>query len=263
MSISTEIGKAQLSLSYTSKTQRPSYDDLDGTVSYVNRLTLEGGNPYLSPMKIHTVELMGAWKQFFAKVSYEHRKDAIIQTTKSYGEDGEVKLLTMENTQKIDELQAFVGAQFKVGIWEPKVNAGITKQWFAGEFLGERKSFGNPMAIVQFQNAIHLPGDIWANIDMEWTSRGNKDNMRLSSSSYLNAKLYKAFCNNCLSVSLQADDIFNKSTRDVVFYNKDVTYWQNMTSDSRALLLTLQYNFNTSRNRYKGKGAGNEELNRF
>lgn len=54
--------------------------------------------------------------------------------------------------------------------------------------------------------------------------------MRLSSSSYLNAKLYKAFCNNCLSVSLQADDIFNKSTRDVVFYNKDVTYWQNMTA---------------------------------
>lgn len=87
--------------------------------------------------------------------------------------------------------------------------------------------------------------------------------MRLSSSSYINAKLYKAFCNNCLSVSLQADDIFNKSTRDVVFYNKDVTYWKNMTSDSRALLLTLQYNFNTSRNRYKGKGAGNEELNRF
>jgi len=25
----------------------------------------------------------------------------------------------------------------------------------------------------------------------------------------------------------------------------------------------LQYNFNTSRNRYKGKGAGNEEINRF
>ena len=42
-----------------------------------------------------------------------------------------------------------------------------------------------------------------------------------------------------------------------------VTLWQSSTSDSRALLLTLQYNFNTSKNRYKGKGAGNEELNRF
>ena len=65
--------------------------------------------------------------------------------------------------------------------------------------------------------------------------------MQLSSSSSLNAKLYKAFCKNRFSVTL----------------------WQSSTSDSRALLLTLQYNFNTSKNRYKGKGAGNEELNRF
>lgn len=160
------------------------------------------------------------------QIAYEHRKDAFIQTTKSYGEDGEVKLLTKENTPKIEELQAFVGAQFKVGIWEPKVNAGIVKQWFTGVFMSECKSFGNPLGIVQFQNAVHLPGDIWMNIDMEWNSRGNKDNMKLGSSSYLNAKLYKAFCKDRFSVSLEADDIFNKSNRNVTFYNKDVKLWQ-------------------------------------
>ena len=263
LTLSTALGKAQLALSYTGKTQRPSYSDLDGTVNYVNRLTMGSGNPYLSPMKIHSVELMGVWKQFFGKVSYEYKKDAIIGTTKPYSEDGEVKLLTRENTPKIQELQAFLGAQFHVGIWQPSVNAGIIKQWFTAEYLGGRKSFGNPLGIVQFQNAIHLPGDIWMNIDMEWDSRGNKENMQLGSSSYLNAKLYKAFCNNRFSMSLEANDIFNKSNRDIMFYNKDVTLWQNITSDNRALLLTLEYNFNTSRNRYKGKGAGNTEISRF
>ena len=263
LSISTEIGKTQWALSYTSKTQRPSYEDLDGTVTYVNRLLLGSGNPYLSPVKIHSVELMGAWKQFFAKVSYDYKKDAIINISKPYGENGEMKYLTLENAPKIQELQAFLGAQFHIGIWQPKVNAGIIKQWFSGEYLGEHRSFGNPLGIVQFQNAIHLPGDIWMNIDMEWNSRGNKENMQLSSSSSLNAKLYKAFCKNRFSVTLEANDIFNKSNRDIRFYNKDVTLWQSSTSDSRALLLTLQYNFNTSKNRYKGKGAGHEELNRF
>ena len=263
LAISTEIGKTQWALSYTSKTQRPSYHDLDGTVTYVNRLTLGGGNPYLSPVNIHSVGLMGTWKQFFANVSYEYKKDAIVNFSKPYGENGEMKLLTMENVPKIQELQAFLGAQFQIGIWQPKVNAGIIKQWFAEEYLGGRKSFGNPLGIVQFQNAIHLPGDIWMNIDMEWNSRGNKENMQLSSSSYLNAKLYKAFCNNSFSVTLEANDIFNKSNRDIRFYNKDVAIWQSSTSDSRALLLTLQYNFNTSRSRYKGQGAGKEELRRF
>lgn len=263
LSISTEIGKTQWALSYTSKTQRPSYEDLDGTVTYVNRLLLGSGNPYLSPVKIHSVELMGAWKQFFAKVSYDYKKDAIINISKPYGENGEMKYLTLENASKIQELQAFIGAQFQIGIWQPKVNAGIIKQRFVGDYLGERKSFSNPLGIVQFQNAIHLPGDIWMNIDMEWNSRGNKENMQLSSSSSLNAKLYKAFCKNRFSVTLEANDIFNKSNRDILFYNKDVTLWQSSTSDSRSLYLTLQYNFNTSRSRYKGQGAGNEELNRF
>lgn len=263
LSISTEIGKTQWALSYTSKTQRPSYEDLDGTVTYVNRLLLGSGNPYLSPVKIHSVELMGAWKQFFAKVSYDYKKDAIINISKPYGENGEMKYLTLENAPKTQELQAFLGAQFHIGIWQPKVNAGIIKQWFSGEYLGEHRSFGNPLGIVQFQNAIHLPGDIWMNIDMEWNSRGNKENMQLSSSSSLNAKLYKAFCKNRFSVTLEANDIFNKSNRDILFYNKDVTLWQSSTSDSRSLYLTLQYNFNTSRSRYKGQGAGNEELNRF
>lgn len=179
LSISTQIGKTQLALNYTSKMQRPSYDDLDGTINYINRLTLGSGNPYLSPVKIHTVELMGAWKQFFVKVAYENRKNATIGTTKPYGEDGEVKLLTMENTPKIQQLQAFLGAQFQIGIWQPSINMGIIKQWFSGEYLGGHKSYGNPLGIVQFQNAIHLPGDIWMNIDMEWNSRGNKDNMKL------------------------------------------------------------------------------------
>ena len=263
LSISTEIGKTQWALSYTSKTQRPSYEDLDGTVTYVNRLLLGSGNPYLSPVKIHSVELMGAWKQFFAKVSYDYKKDAIINISKPYGENGEMKYLTLENASKIQELQAFIGAQFQIGIWQPKVNAGIIKQRFVGDYLGERKSFSNPLGIVQFQNAIHLPGDIWMNIDMEWNSRGNKENMQLSSSSSLNAKLYKAFCKNRFSVTLEANDISNKSNRDILFYNKDVTLWQSSTSDSRSLYLTLQYNFNTSRSRYKGQGAGNEELNRF
>ena len=51
LSFSTMIRNVQLALSYTHKTQRPGYADLDGTVDYINRFTLEGGNPYLLPEK--------------------------------------------------------------------------------------------------------------------------------------------------------------------------------------------------------------------
>ncbi len=34
-------------------------------------------------------------------------------------------------------------------------------------------------------------------------------------------------------------------------------------SDSRCVLLTLQYSFNSARSKYRGTGAGNDEKNRL
>lgn len=263
VSLSTMIKNVQLALNYSHKTQRPGYSDLDGTIDYINRFTLESGNPYLKPEKIHSVELMGAWRQFFGQVTYTYKKDPVMNTTRPYGDNAEVKLITMDNFPKIQGLQAFVGAQFKVGIWQPKVNIGILKQWFTINYRDAYRKLDKPIGLVQFQNAIHLPFDIWLNIDMQWISAGNEDNTRQKASSYLNAKLYKAFFNNRFSVTFEANDIFNKSNRDATLLNKDVTIYRFNTSNNRTFMLTLQYTFNSSRDRYRGKGAGANEMGRF
>lgn len=263
LAVSTQISNVRLALSYTSKTRRPSYSSLDGSVDYINRFTFEGGNPYLKPEKIHSVELMASWRQFFAQLSYTHRKDPILNTTVPYGQDGEVKLITKDNFPRLPQLQFFIGGQFNLGIWYPKVNAGAIKQWLTIDYLDGRKSLDRPLFLVQFQNALHLPVDIWLNVDMQWMSAGNSDNFRAESSSYLNAKLYKSFLNNSLSVTLEANDIFNRSPRDFTFYNKDVTIFKTERALGRSLMVTLQYTFNTTRDRYKGGGAGEAELSRF
>lgn len=264
MSLDAELGKTQWTLSYSSKTQRPSYEDLDGTVSYVNPLLVETGNPYLAPMKIRTIELNGAWKSFFWNLSYTYTKDAALNVSKPYGEDGKVKLLTMENEPKIQHLQAFVGSQQQFGIWQPKLNVGIIKQWLTIDYQNERKPMGKPHGLLQFQNAIHLPADIWLNLDMQWQFAGYEDNSYMGSASYVNAKLYKAFCKNRFSVSLEANDMFNKDHYNLTLYTNQVKVFQdNKKNDNRTLWLTLRYNFNTSKSRYKGTGAGNAEQNRL
>ena len=262
LSLSTKIKNTQLSMSYTHKTQRPGYADLDGTVNYINRFTLESGNPFLKQEKIHSLELMGAWRQFFGQITYTYKKDPIMNTTRPY-DDGEIKLITMDNFSKIQGLQAFVGGQFNVGMWQPRVNLGIMKQWLSIEYSNGRKRLENPIGLVQFQNAIHLPFDIWMNVDMQWMSAGNSDNTYQKSSSYLNAKLYKAFFNNRFSITIEANDIFNKSNRDVTLMSKDITIYKLNTTNNRTFMLTLQYTFNATRDRYRGQGAGLNEMNRF
>lgn len=98
---------------------------------------------------------------------------------------------------------------------------------------------------------------------MQWMSGGNGENARITSTSYLNVKLYKAFFKNRFSVTLEANDIFNKNVKDFTFYNKDVTIFKSTHITNRTFLLTLQYSFNITRDRYKGRGAGTDEINRF
>ncbi|MDE5876731.1 MAG: TonB-dependent receptor [Muribaculaceae bacterium] len=263
LSVSTMLQRVQMSLSYSYKTQRPTYSALDGTINYINRFTFEGGNPYLKPEKIHNIQFAGVWSHFFGQLSYSYKKDPILNTTLPYGEDGEIKLITKENFSKIQQLEAFAGGQFQLGIWQPKINAGLITQWLTIDYNGERKNLNNPIGLIQFQNAIHLPYDIWLNIDLQWMSAGNGENAKITSTSYLNAKLYKAFFNNRFSVTLEANDIFNKDIRDFTLYNKDVTIFKSNHITNRTFHLTLQYTFNITRDRYAGKGAGHNELNRF
>ena len=156
-----------------------------------------------------------------------------------------------------------MGTQFKFGAWQPRINVGMFTQWFDIAVNGKDKSMNRPIGILQWQNAIHLPMDIWLNIDCQWTTSGNDRNIYIGSSSYVNAKLYKDFCKKKLSVMFEARDIFNGSRQDVTLYNNAVTMFQKNFSDMRCVMFTLQYNFNVTHDRYRGSGAGNAEKKRF
>lgn len=121
LSLSTQIGKVQTSLSYSNKTVRPDYARLDGTVNYVNRFTYQSGNPYLKPTTLHTVELMAAWKMFFAQISYCYAKDPIYNATQPYADDERIQLITFDNFSRNRTLNAFVGANLQWGIWQPRL----------------------------------------------------------------------------------------------------------------------------------------------
>jgi hypothetical protein len=59
------------------------------------------------------------------------------------------------------------------------------------------------------------------------------------------------------------NDIFNKGNRNATLLNKDVTVYRCNTNNNRTFMLTLQYSFNSTRDRYRGQGAGTNEMNRF
>ena len=264
LNIATQVGRVMMGLNYSGKTVRPGYGQLDGAVSYINRLTYETGNPYLKPTKLQTVEYMAQWRRFFAQLSYTYFKDGVYHVTEPYGQDGEATLIRTENLNHRHYLQAFAGGNFQVGAWQPKVNVGIMKQWLTLPVNGERVNMNTPIFMFQWQNAVHLPLDIWLNVDAQLMTRGWDNNTRLTNTPwYINAKLYKGFFNDAFSVTVEAKDIFNSAKSDFYLCSDAVQINQKDYSPGRSVMLTLQYRFNTTRDRYRGTGAGNAEKSRF
>jgi len=109
LNIATQIGKVRMGLNYSGKTVRPGYGQLDGAISYINRLTYETGNPYLKPTKMQTVEYMAQWRRFFAQLSYIYFKDGVYHITEPYGTDGEATIIRTANLDHRHYFQAFVG----------------------------------------------------------------------------------------------------------------------------------------------------------
>ena len=54
-----------------------------------------------------------------------------------------------------------------------------------------------------------------------------------------------------------------KRNYGVTTFSRDITRYVCVKDLSRSFYLTLQYTFNSSRDRYKGRGAGANEKNRF
>lgn len=264
LNVATQIGNVRMGLNYSGKTVRPGYGQLDGAVSYINRLTYETGNPFLKPTKMQTVEYMAQWRHFFAQVSYTYFKDGVYFITEPYGADGEATIIRTANLDHRHNLLAFVGGQFQVGVWQPRVNVGMMKQWLTLPVDGKPMKMNDPGFMFQWQNAIHLPFDIWLNVDAQLMTHMWDNNMKVSNTPwYVNAKIYKGFCGNAFSITLEAKDLFNTFHNDALMYNDAVQLVQKNFSPGRSVMLTLQYRFNTTRDRYRGTGAGNSEKSRF
>ena len=158
----------------------------------------------------------------------------------------------------------FAGVNSQVGVWQPKVNVGMMKQWLALPVNGVSMNMNTPIFMFQWQNAVHLPFDIWLNVDAQLMTRGWDNNTRLTNTPwYVNAKVYKGFFNDAFSVTIEAKDLFDSARNNFYLCSDAVQIRQKNYSTGRSVMLTLQYRFNATRDRYRGTGAGNTEKSRL
>ena len=262
--ISFPIGSVRTNLAYMRKITRPAFAQLSSAVKYIDRYRYESGNPNLKPIYRDYVSASVSWKDLVVELEYYSTKNYFMWQTSEYPGVDDVTLLTMVNMQRFNTYGAYLNYSPTVfGVWHPSFMAGIDIQDFKLTNADKIINLNKPLGIFRFNNAIHLPWDIWLNVDFSARTSGNGDNFYMKSYWQCNLGLYKSFANDTWSVKLQLNDVFDTWRQEIISYDALSSTAVKKIFDTRDLSLTIRYNFNSARSRYKGRGAGNSDKNRF
>lgn len=264
-SFAAVAGPFQFLLSYSSKTTRPHYSYLTNSLVYIDRYSMQQGNPLLRPEMNHDASLAVVWKFIQAGVSYQVVKNAILHRATTAENTDNVILIYYDNfDKKIPMMQAMVAATPTIGIWSPRLTLALVKQWLTMEYIDGTVSLNQPIPVIQFSNTLVLPKGFMINADYAFQGTGDSRVYHIMKPTHnLNASVRKSFLNNALSVEVFANDILDGNTALMRMYSDTYSLKQWSKMSMRTYGLALRYNFNTAQSKYKGTGAGKSQKDRM
>ena len=264
-SLTALLGPVQAQLSYAVKTQRPSYHQLRNSVTYIDRYSLDKGNPTLRQQITHNLSLSGAWQFLQLSASYSLLKDAFVQWGTAQPENPDAMMLTAINYAKpIPQMSAYLVASPKIGCWMPSLTVGLQKQWFDMDFRGETISMNKPIWVGYLTNIIQLPKNYMIQLDMSYQGKGHTLVYETLSHNYaLGLSVRKSFLNDALTIELEGTDLLDSQRAGVRLRSGDYSIVQYNHFDTRQAALTVRYKFNTTKSKYKGTGAGESAKSRM
>jgi hypothetical protein len=263
LAIGWQQDKWGIGLSYNKRIRRPSYNQLNSNIQYDNRYQYEGGNPLLRPTVEHSIDLdvTYLWLNFTA--GYNHSKDMQLSFGRLYQDNTEITFWSNRNFDKFESYHASVTASPKFGFYNPTLTISYWQQNFDTRAYGTAKSLDKPQFEVNFRNwfTIGKTAKVMLNLhnstsfDYGFTHREHRFN--------IDARIQKTFFDGSLTAYLFANDIFRNLRDRWTGYYPVTTMSKDAYVYTQYIGVSLSYDFNTTRSKYKGTGAGNAEKNRL
>lgn len=251
--------ESQISLSYKMATVKPPYSQLTGSLSYVGMHEIEGGNPMLRDERMHDVQLFGMWKGFMLQADFTRSFDSYAYVKQLYPADN-LQLLMHPININVSALNLYLVWSRPIRWWTPNVTIGMYRQWLKLD----NNRYDKPIFSYYFDNTFSLPRGWMITTNMNGSSKGDMHTNRFCASWFtMNASVGKMFLNKTLTVKLSVTDIFNTAKYDWSMNTNGIFVDKRQSYDRRGILLSIIYNFQPRKSRYKGTSASEAEMKRL
>lgn len=261
---SVQIGNVQMQLGYTVKTLRPTYKQLGNTYTYINRYQLQTGNPMLGNATKHNVSLSGVWKMLQFSIDYLDQRNAIFNWGDIDEKNPAISVMTFKAVKSMKQFIPTIVMAPTFGIWHPVLSFTLLKQWITpGEGIIIQTN-NKPLGLLNFTNIFAFNDTFTAEAGVYYQSKGNAENVTFNHSiTTVNAGITKTFFHDTFSVKLSVEDLLRNHKQDLSTHFTNLTLWDKSITNTRRVMLTARFKFNTVSSKYKGEGAGEEEKARF
>ena len=268
---SVRLGNVQTALSYSLKTNRPSFFAMNDAVTYISRYSMQAGNSQLLNERLHDLTLSASWQWLTFSASYGRCKHVITQW--SFVSDDDAALIKHINLDRpVNTLGTYIAFTPRVGIWSLNATAGVEKQDLYLDLEdphapgGMRRAyFDKPVFTLNAFNSFSLKHDWRFDINLMLRSHGHQlnfyddyDNVRL------NLVVQKSFLKD-KALTLRAA-VLDALQRNHMNEYGDMGYYkiqQNNRYSTHKFQFTLIYRLNATRSKYKGTGAGKDAQQRM
>ena len=267
---SVSLGKVQTALSYSIKTDRPSFFAMNDAVTYISRYTLQAGNSQLLNERLRELTLNLSYRWLTLTASYERTKNAITQWTFIDTDQPDATLVKHVNLDKpINTVSAYLALTPSVGIWSLNATAGIEKQDLYLDVTSPqgtyRVSCEKPRYTLNAFNTFTLKHGWRFDVNLMYRSSGytynfynDTYNLRLGLVAQKSLLKDRSLALRCAILDCLQHNRVNESGD--LGYNQ---FRQTNRYSTHKLYLTLSYRLNATRSKYKGTGAGKETQERI
>ena len=130
---------------------------------------------------------------------------------------------------------------------------------------GEVITLSRPLFNGSWHNTIELPRDLRLSADLQWATKGDNNNFRLTKARIVGSLGIQKDFNlrhlGSLTADLRCADVFNTNKTAATIYG--IREMSVSNPARRTFVLDLTWKFNEARSKYRGSGAGEKQKARM
>ncbi len=254
----------EIVLSLSKKINRPSFSELNPSVTYFDSLAYGQGNPLLKPAKAYSIELEYPLPRGFAfSVAYTYNKDARIETAVNDEQNPDIVKYVPVNIDESGYIDCFLHYSYSGKIYHLNVSNCIEFPFVDVPYMGSVRKLRDPSWDFTINNDVVLGKHVRLFCNFNYRSRSVDLMTTLEPCYNLSAGVSCELAKDRLLISLEGNDLLNTNDREWNDKYGNIESGQKPDFDTRYIRLMIRYRLNNFRNMFKRHSDSQEELKRL